>query len=69
MKRNKQQVKIFDEPVKVYKSKYYTSMTSRSRVSEYETNKSMYDKKKEYGEIVRKQFKPDIDPDLVMEME
>lgn len=54
MKKNKQPVQIFDEPIKVYKSKYYTSMTSRSRVSEYDTSKSMYDKKKEYGEIVRK---------------
>lgn len=54
MKKNKEQVKIFNDPVKVYKSKYYTSMASRSRVGEYDSSKSLYDKKKEYGNLVRK---------------
>lgn len=44
-------------------------MTARSRVSEYETTKSLYEKKKEYGEIVKNEFQPKIDDELVQEME
>lgn len=46
---------IFNEPLKVsFKSKYHTSMTSRSRVSEEEALSSLYEKKLEYGRFVKK---------------
>lgn len=43
---------IFNEPLKVsFKSKYHTSMTSRSRVAEEEM---LHEKQVEYGRLVKK---------------
>ena len=40
-------------------------MTSRSRVSEYETTKSLYEKRREYGTIIKQEFRPEVDDKLV----
>ena len=59
-----------NDPLKVsFKSKYHTSMTARSRISEYDTNRSLYDKKKEYATYVKQEFKPELNHHLVEEME
>lgn len=70
MKLEREEKSIINNPLKVsYKSKYHTSMTARSRLSEYDTNKSLYERKKEYGTMVKQEFKPVINEDLVREME
>lgn len=47
MEKEKEVKKIFEEPIQVsFKSKYHKSMTARSRIGEYETSQSLYEKKK-----------------------
>jgi hypothetical protein len=49
-----------------FKSKYHTSMTTRSRVDEnHETVHSLYEKKKEYSRYVSQECKPIVNENLV----